>query len=206
MKVLVLGATGRTGKLALNALARTGHEPVAFARRAADGFDGTVFLGSPADASALQPALEGVDAVFSCLGYTGHGPICLPATRTLIDIAPSSLRYVVLGGAAVDAPGDRKGVPDTIVSALARLFAGKMVAERQQELHVLQGSSLPYTFLRPPQLVDRPALGAHQFSGERPAHFRIARQDLAEAMVEALTRTDLERAAPFVSWPKGGKP
>jgi putative NADH-flavin reductase len=205
MKVLVLGASGRTGRLALDALARRGHTPVAFVRRAVEGFEGPVVHGSPADVSALRPALEGVDAVFGCLGYAGSAQICLPTTLALISLAPTGLRYIVIGGAAVDAPGDQKGLADRIVSGVARLVAGKMVAERQQELDVLQASSLAYTFLRPPQLVDRPSLGAYQFSTDTPAHFRIARQDLAMAMVDTLESRQLERSAPFVSWPKGGK-
>ncbi|MEN0087904.1 MAG: NAD(P)H-binding protein, partial [Pseudomonadota bacterium] len=111
-------------------------------------------------------------------------------------------RYVLIGGAAVDAENDKKGLMDRFASRMTRLFAGKMVAERQAELDFLQNSHLNYTFLRPPQLVDKPAREAFAFTFDKPAYFRVSRRDLAMAMLAAASDDALKKRAPFVSWLK----
>ncbi len=110
-----------------------------------------------------------------------------------------ALRYVVIGGAGVDVPGDRKGIADKAVGVIMTLVVGRMLADRTRELALLEGSDLPWTFLRPPRLTDRPATGRWRFSFDRPAAMEIAREDLAGAAVETLGRDDLVGRAPFVA-------
>lgn len=199
MRVLVLGGSGRTGRHLLAALTRAGHSPVLLGRRAPEGWVGEVRLGDPGDPDAVAGALAGVDAAMSCLGSTRGGPVCLRATRAVIAAAPRDLPYLVVGGAAVDAPGDAKGLGDRAVGALMRLVAGAMLAERQAEHDALRASALAWTFLRPPRLTDGPGTGRWAFTDDRPAAMRIDRADLARAMLEAAGRSDMGRRAPFVA-------
>lgn len=64
MKVLVTGGTGYLGSAIVRALARGGHAPVAFARRASGaGLPGTAIDGDVRDRDAVDHAVKGVDAV-----------------------------------------------------------------------------------------------------------------------------------------------
>lgn len=64
MKVLVTGGTGYLGSAIVRALARGGHEPIAFARRAARaGLPGLAIDGDVRDRRAVEDAVRGVDAV-----------------------------------------------------------------------------------------------------------------------------------------------
>jgi putative NADH-flavin reductase len=202
MNVLVLGASGRTGRLLLDLLAAAGYLPVAYGRHAPAGWTGAVQLGAIDDRAALGAQAARVDAAISCLATTGAPQVCLTATETVIACAPPGFRYLVVGGAAVDVPGDSKGLMDKVAGGLMRLTAGRMLAERQAEYHRLASSSLAWTMLRPPMLGDGPPTGRWRFTADRPAHFRIERADLAAALVEALGRTDLARCAPFVATPR----
>ncbi|MEO0496623.1 MAG: NAD(P)-binding oxidoreductase [Pseudomonadota bacterium] len=202
MRVLVAGANGRTGRILIEEAQKLGHDVVALARKPIDGFDGKMVVGTPTNRIDLLGALDGVQSVFGCLASNGVDQVCLNATRLLQDCAPNGLRYVLIGGAAVDAENDAKGAMDRLASRVTRLFAGKMVAERQAELASLRASHLNYTFLRPPQLVDKTARNAFAFTFDKPAHFRISRRDLALAMLAAAGDDALKRKAPFVSWPK----
>ncbi|HWK11408.1 MAG TPA: NAD-dependent epimerase/dehydratase family protein [Vicinamibacterales bacterium] len=64
MKVLVTGGTGYLGSAIVLALARRGHDPIVFARRAsASGLPGTLIDGDVRDTRAVTAAAAGVDAV-----------------------------------------------------------------------------------------------------------------------------------------------
>ena len=64
MKVLITGGTGYLGSAIVRALARGGHQPVTFARRASDAaLPGTAVNGDIRDRSAVDDAVRQVDAV-----------------------------------------------------------------------------------------------------------------------------------------------
>lgn len=198
MQVLVLGASGRTGRKIAARLVARGDRVVSLGRRD-PGIAGLRHVnGTPGDREALRAALDGCDAVVSALASSNREPVCSAATSALLSsgLAP---RYVVIGGAGVDVPGDRKGASDRIVGAIMRLVVGPMLADRTREREMLDASRLPYIFLRPPRLTDRPGTGRWRVTFDRPAGMDIAREDLAGAAVEALERDDLVRRSPFVA-------
>jgi putative NADH-flavin reductase len=199
MRILVLGATGRTGRHLLPLLAAAGHEVTLLGRRTPEGWAGPALIGDPRDKELLARALSGQDAVLSVLASSPREAVCLPVTEGILAADRPELRHILVGGAAVDAPGDRKGLPDRIAGGLMRLFAGRMLAERQEEWRTLAAAGRRFTFFRPPQLTDAPGTGRYELSFDKPAHFRIPRADLAAAMVDALTRDDLIGKAPFVA-------
>jgi putative NADH-flavin reductase len=199
MRVLVLGASGRTGRLVLEALTRAGHGAVAFGRSGPEAWTGETVIGLPSDPAALALALRDADAVLGCLGSSPFRAVCLPATQAILAQGRSGLRYVLVGGAAVDVPGDRKSLGDKALRLVMRVIGGQMLPERQAEYAALAASNLRFTFLRPPQLTNGPASGRWRFSFDRPAGGQISRADLAEAMVAALADDDLACKAPFVA-------
>lgn len=200
MRVLLLGASGRTGAEALESLGRAGHEVTSLGRTAPKRAGARHVSEDVTDPAAVAQAVADHDAVLSCLASTNAQPLCSRATAAVIAAAAGRpLRYVVVGGAGVDAPGDRKGVPDKLVGLVMRVAVGRMLADRQAEFEALAASGLAYTFMRPPRLTQAPGTGRWRFTFDRPAAMQIARADLAGAMVEALERPDLERRAPFVA-------
>jgi putative NADH-flavin reductase len=200
MRVVLLGASGRTGAEALERLVSAGHEVTSLGRTAPARPGARHVAGDVADPAAMARAVAGHDAVISCLASSNAQPVCSRATAAVIAAAAGRpLRYVVVGGAGVDVPGDAKGLPDRLVGLAMRVLVGRMLADRQAEHDALAASGLAYTFLRPPRLTQGPATGRWRFTFDRPAGMQIARADLAGALVEALGRADLERRSPFVA-------
>lgn len=198
MKILLLGGTGRTGRLVIGALSDAGHEVRALHRREVPGVQ-TLVAGID-DPEAMAQALSGVDAVVSALASSNSAPVCSTAASTIVAAAKGrSCRYVSVAGAGVDVPGDAKALPDRIVGGIMKLVVGRMLADRQREHQILAASDLDWTLLRPPRLIDGAPTGNVIWSFDTPHSTKIRRSDLAQAMVEALGRDDLIGHAPFVA-------
>lgn len=198
MKLLVLGGTGRTGRLAVQVLREAGHQLRALHRREVPGVD-TMVAGLD-DVDAMKQALSGVEGVVSALASSNRDPVCSTAAATVIAASGDvPFRYVTVAGAGLDLPGDAKAFPDRLVGVIMKVAVGRMLADRQREFSLLSRSSLRWTVLRPPRLVDGRATGRVDWSLETPASAKITRADLAQCIAEALNRDDLVGKAPFVA-------
>lgn len=195
MRLLVLGATGRTGGAVVERAGAAGHDVVSFGRRPKEGVESLV--GAFGD-EAFAEAVRGADAVLSCLASSNSDPVCSRAATAVLETDPTA-RYLTVAGAGVDRPTDDKGLPDRAIGLVMRLMVGRMLADRQREVDMLAASRVRWTALRPPRLTEGKPTGAWAFTHDRPAATWIDRADLAGAMLEALERVDLVGRAPFVS-------
>ena len=89
MKIIVIGATGTIGKAVADALAKKGHEVIRASRKSAVRVD----IEDAATLRALFAGTKDIDAVVSCAGGAGWGPL---ANLTDDDFA-LSLRYKLMG-------------------------------------------------------------------------------------------------------------
>jgi len=197
MHILLLGATGRTGKIVASCLVKAGHRVTAAGRRDPK-IQGVAFRQADlSDKNDLIKAAQGMDGVVSALASAKGNPVCSGVARALTG--QDGMRYVTIGGAGVDAEGDQKGIPDRLMGWVMRRVVPEMLADRQAELGILQQSRLRWTMLRPPRLTDNPAKGAVRMSFDKPASAAIARGDLAQAVVDTLTDHATVGRAPFVA-------
>ncbi len=204
MRVVVLGATGATGRALVPALQARGHEVVALVRDAARAPSGvSPVVGDVRDPEALARAVEGADAVVSALGPRGkdhdlHRTMVaglVPAMR-----AAGVRRYVGVSGAGADAPGDRKRPRDRVISALVHRLARPVVADKEAELAGWTGSGLDWTLVRPPRLQDGAATGRVEIDPHRSTRStRMTRGDLAEVVVDLVESGEHVGAAPFAA-------
>jgi hypothetical protein len=107
---------------------------------------------------------------------------------------------VAVAGAGIDVPGDRKGLGAKAVSALTKAMAGRVFADKQEEHAVYAGSSLAWTVVRPPRLVDGDATGEARLTTDAPGPTAtsLPRADLAATMLAPAADGGWERQAPFV--------
>jgi putative NADH-flavin reductase len=203
MRIVVLGAAGRTGARVVELAAQRGHEVVAVARsrpRVPAGVEARA--ADAADPAALREAVAGAEAVISCLGVTKRstGRPSAAAARTLVQVLPPGTRVVSVAGAGIDAPGDAKGRGARAISALTRLLAKEVVADKQEEHDLLAASGLRWTVVRPPRLVEGDATGEQRLTDEAPGLTAkpLPRADVAAAMVGLAVDGGWERRAPFV--------
>jgi uncharacterized protein YbjT (DUF2867 family) len=207
MRLVVLGAGGRTGRRVVEGAVAAGHEVVAVARGGLDLPAGVRLVrGDVTGPGVVADAVAGADAVVSCLGVTGRGGgrPSAEAARRLTEVLDRGARVVGVAGAGIDVPGDRKGPGARIVSALTRRLAGEVFADKQEEHAVLAASSLVHTVVRPPRLVEGPGRGDAVLTTEAPGLTArpLPRADLAAVMLRLAVEGGWEGRAPFVVRPR----
>jgi putative NADH-flavin reductase len=185
-RILVFGASGRTGRRVVTLAARRGHDVRAFVRDASKQWfpDAvTVRQGDPQGSGPVADALVGMDAVISALG-----PIA-EVTRTEVSDATRTI---------VDAMGS-VGVRRIAIAANATVFTddevtgpyANVAAEHRRDAAILRGSALDWTVIAAPFLTDDPAVGSYDaiVDGKAPGR-SITRGDFATALVDALDQDE----------------
>ena len=209
MKILVLGATGATGRLIVSKAIAEGHEVVALVRskaKAGDLAGAELVEGDARDAAALTSAIAGCDAVVSSLG-TAMSPfrevtLLSTATRALVGVmvAQNIHRLVCITGLGA---GDSRGHGGFFFDRLLLpLMLRKVYEDKDRQEDAIRGSSLDWTIVRPMVLNDKPARGRIKaltdLSGVHGG--TIARADVADFVVQQLTADTWLRKSPLISW------
>jgi uncharacterized protein YbjT (DUF2867 family) len=168
MKILVLGATGRTGKLIVEEAIKKGHQVVAIARDPAKlaSSGAEVMRGTPYDRETVEKAMPGCDAVINTLNVsrTSDNPwASLRAPKDLISKSAENAlsamkqhdvdRIVVLS--TVGAGSSKASAPAVLrfIVALSNLRYAFDDHTRQENLII--NSHTDYTIARAPMLSDR---------------------------------------------------
>jgi nucleoside-diphosphate-sugar epimerase len=172
MKVLVFGASGGSGRAAVEQLIALGHEVSAFSRRAA--FDSALpvrtITGDVMRAADVERAVMGQDAVIVTLGIR-ENPLrvrLLGPAHTPLDVRSAGTRNII---AAMRSHGVRKlivqtsyGVGDTRerLGFLDRLFFALLlkpqIADTELQQADVVSSGLDWIVVQPVHLTDGPAL------------------------------------------------
>ncbi len=189
MKILVIGATGGTGREIVKQLLQSGHEVTALVReqpKPDEALQGAKFVvGDVRELDVLRRAVAGQDAVADSLGSSMSGPfkevhLFSESTKVLIEaMRTEGVRRLVCitGIGAGDSHGHGGFLYDHFVQPvlLRGVYADK---DRQEEL--IQSSGLDWIIVRPAMLED----------GE-PAGETRAITDLSDFHGGSITRADV---------------
>ena len=194
MKILVLGATGATGKQIVRLALDRGHRVTALVRSTeslAPWRDCMQILqGNVLDHKILRESLQGIDAVLS--GFGPRVPIQESDAHLLETFAG------VLTRAMVEARVQRALIistaflfADSIIPPtrlIGRLFFSGVVSDSQAMERIVSQSPLEWTLIRPPQLTNGPFTGHYRVvEGHLPRFgFKISRADVADAFLNAV--------------------
>ncbi|MBD3666066.1 NAD(P)-dependent oxidoreductase [Sulfitobacter aestuariivivens] len=207
MKVIVIGATGSVGKLAVEQMLKEGHDVTAFARS-----PGKLEIDNPAlrlvagDALSVQDvtkAVAGHDAVVVTLG------------------SPSLVRRIRADGTlnvirAMQATGVRRLICQSTLGAheswgnlnffWKRVMFGGLLrvpfADHQAQERLVEASGLDWTIVRPGSFADGPATGRFKegFASDlKDLTLKITRADIAQFLSRQLTDRHYHQRAVAIS-------
>ncbi|MDY7231424.1 NAD(P)-dependent oxidoreductase [Hyalangium rubrum] len=205
-RVLIIGATGRTGLHLVEQALAQGLSVTALARHpeALGDFQHrvTVVPGDILDPAAVTQAVAGSDAVLCALGPHRDSPstLCAQGTRNLLRAMESHgvRRLVCITGAMIGHPPKRLGWLYQVMRSSLR----DMLQDRLQQEQLILASPLDWTLVRPPRLSEgRPRgiwrAGEDIFIG---ALAHISRADLAHFLVQQLENPAFIRRAVAVAY------
>jgi putative NADH-flavin reductase len=210
VRIVVIGATGRTGRHVVEQALSRGHLVAGVARRpeaiAMQHRDLTMIGGDVLERDSLDDALAGCHAVVSALGIGGSRAPTVVYSKGIANVlgamaTASITRVSVISAAPVGPRAEQPFLEGRLVIPLLERFFGATYADMRRMEAVLEESRVDWVSLRPPRLVDKPATGAYRIDADAP--LRRARSlrcaDLATALLDVLEREDLQGRTAFVA-------
>ena len=188
MNLVILGATGGTGRLVVEQALAAGHAVTALVRSPEKltirNSSLRVIAGKATDAGDVARAFEGAGAVISTLG--GTGSVIADSTRAILEAAHKTgvKRVVVLSSFFVER--DRL---DAVARLITGIAAGSKIKDKVAGEQLLRQSDLDWTIVYASPLTDGPATGFVDVpeGTKRRIWDRISRADVAAWVVRAAT-------------------
>lgn len=210
MRVLIAGATGTVGQHVVAQALERGHEVTAVARRPESLRAGhpqlCVIAADILDPAAVEPLLEGIDAVISTVGIgTSKQPTTLysEGIRNLVNgMARHGVsRIVTISSEVADHWAHQSPFKLWIVLPLLQRFLGATYDDMRRMDIVLWESKAQWTTVRAPYIRDRARTGAYRIAPDKPLRrgFSITAPDMARALLDITERQDLGRKFAFVA-------
>jgi len=209
MQVLILGATGGTGRELVKQALGHGHSVRVMARDP-DRVKSVhprleVVKGDIADTAALTAAAKGQEAVLSALGVNQRKPntILSEGVRNLLLAMQRQKvkRLIFLSSLGV---GDSQGQLGPVYSwVLLPTLLKNIFADKERAEEVIRESALEWTIVRPAALRNKLLTGKYRVGPDAAKKRwlpRVGRADVADFMLDALEHARFVRETPAISY------
>ncbi len=216
MKVLLLGATGRTGIHVLETLLQEGHSVNAVVRdkskiKTRPGTL-TIFEGNASDPGTLRPAMQGCEAIISVLNISRTSDFPWAKLRTPTTFLSDSMAAIIntadefsikkiIGCSAWGVHETKKDIPGWFRWIINNSNVGIAYKDHERQEELLRHSKFDYTIVRPVGLTNS---GKQQAIREtvnnipRPALI-ISRKSVAKFIARQLEDNTYTRKAVTIS-------
>ena len=208
MKILVLGATGRTGKYIIEEALKKGHNISAIARNPDKlrNYKIDIIQGTPYDYETVEKALTGCDAVINTLNVSRKSdnpwaPLASPkdlisksASNTIKAMGVTGInRFVALS--TIGAGRSWKTSPAILRFVVSVSNLRYAFADHGKQEEILENSSIDYTICRAPMLsTETNTTGAIATQeGVTPKSMKLSRNSAAEFFIKIIENKELLR-------------
>jgi uncharacterized protein YbjT (DUF2867 family) len=210
MRVLVLGASGATGRHLVEQALAQGHHVTALARNPVKlhrhSPDLTVVQGDVTDPLAVERAVRSQDAVLCALGSSTplkHDPALVAGIGNFVGAMErlQVRRLVYLSFLGVH--HGRRQLSPLGRYVVAPLLMRKVTADHERKEAIIQQSTLEWVIVRPPRLTNGRRTGTYRSGEDIQATLvvpRVSRADLAEFMLRQLNGETYMRRTPAVMY------
>lgn len=208
-KILVLGATGGTGRLIVRQALARGHEVTALVRSPAKAGDlngARLVVGDVRDEATLRDALGGQDAVISALGTPAspfrEATLLSTATHALVAAMKAervSRLVCITGIGAGDSAGHGGFMFDRLVFPL---LLRKVYADKNRQEATVRDSGLDWVLVRPAVLNDKPGRGTIRALTDLAGFHggSISRDDVANFVLDQVRTDTWLHRSPLIAW------
>ncbi|MET3909443.1 uncharacterized protein YbjT (DUF2867 family) [Bradyrhizobium sp. S3.3.6] len=208
-KILVLGATGATGRLIVSQAVVRGYDVTVLVRSAEKARDlkgAKLIVGDARDEKVLRQALKGRDAVVSALG-TPASPfrevtLLSTATRALtsaMQIEQVSRLVCITGMGAGNSVGHGGFLFDNLIFPL---LLRRVYADKDRQEAIVRDSGLDWVLVRPSVLNNKPSRDTIRALTDL-SNFHgggISREDVARFVLDQLRADAWLHRSPLITW------
>jgi len=205
-KILVLGATGGTGRLIVGQALERGQDVTALMRspeKASRLKGAKLIVGDVRDEKVLREALKGQDAVVSALG-TPASPVTLLSTATRALVRAMKAEHVsrlvcITGIGAGDSAGHGGLLFDNVIIPL---LLKKVYADKNRQETIVRNSGLDWILVRPSVLNNKPGRGLVRALADLSGFHGggISRADVATFVLDQLHADAWLHRSPLITW------
>lgn len=214
MKILILGITGRTGRLAAEEAIKRGHKVVGIARDPGKVTirDAEIVSGTPYDFETVRKVIIGCDAVIGTLSLLSQSQGIFGKINTPLDVLSVSMKNTVK---AMEENGIKRIVLMTALGTgdsakelpgIARLLINLTnirysYADHEAEEKILENSNLDWTIVRPVGLNDKNDNLSILFNlkGVGKIKNTISRNAVAHFILDCIEKGEFIRQKPGIS-------
>jgi uncharacterized protein YbjT (DUF2867 family) len=208
-KILVVGATGGTGRLIVGEALARGYDVSALVRspdKAKSLKGAKLIIGDVRDEKALRQALKGQDAVISALG-TPASPfrevrLLSTATRALVGAMKAEQISRLVGITGIGA-GDSAGHGGFLFDKLIfPLLLRNVYADKNRQEAIIRDSGLDWVLVRPSVLNDKPGRDKVRALADLSGFHggTISRADVARFVLDQVRDNTWLRRSPLITW------
>lgn len=204
MKIIIFGATGRTGKFIVKEALAKGHDVTAFMRNELAMLNTThpglkKIQGDALIYKSVEDAITGQDVVIVALGVQTNEPttVISKATENIVKAMQfHNVKRIICMSSAGIFDDDSNFIFQKIIKPfmLKHIFHDKV-----KQLRILENSNLDWTLIRPSILVDIPWTGNIQVSYDKPRKSKIGRADVADYIISQIADSSNIKKMPIIS-------
>jgi putative NADH-flavin reductase len=210
LRILVIGATGGTGRELVRQGLAQGHQVTAFVRNPEKlrikHSNLRVLQGNVLDYDTVEPAVQGQSAVLSALGhkrFLGPSTVLSEGTRNILRAMQNSQvpRFICETSLGVGNTVGRLGLPATLL--FVPLILPFYLWDRIRQEKLIEESSLDWVIVRPATLTNGAARGNYRHGPKVGSYIPpnyVSRADVAGFMLKQLNDDTYLGSAPGICY------
>lgn len=209
MRIVIFGATGRTGHHLVAQALSAGHEVRVFVRDASrlpvrhERLH--IVEGDALDTSSVEQVVSSTDAILSTLGHTktSTNDVQTVGVENIVGAMKKNnvSRLISLTGAGVRDEKDQPKLIDRVFGLLLKLLQPAVLEDAERHAEIIKASGLDWVIVRAPRLTDGPWSGKYRvgYVGKNSGT-KISRADVAGFMLGQLTADEYLHQQPMISY------
>lgn len=205
MKIAVIGANGKTGKVFVDEAVQHGHEVKAGVYRTNSFTESDFIHVVQCDAMKLEDVeklVKGADVVVSLIGHGKNSPAFLQTTATSNILSAMKkyhvTRFVSLTGTGVRIDGDTPSLTDRLLNIAVRMVDSARIRDGKAHADVIIESDVDWTIMRVLKLTDF-GLHSYRLTNHGPARLLASRKTVASAILHVIVEGLHKQSMPVVS-------
>jgi len=209
VKLVIFGSTAGTGRKLVEQALEQGHDVSAFARTPEKIEDLEypnlrVIQGDVLDSAAVEAAVAGQEAVLCTIGAGARRTTLREdATRNIVQAMDRTGVQRLICQSSLGVGDSRANLGSFTKHVIVGLFLRHAFADHERQEAVIKQSSLKWTIVRPPHLLDTPRTGVYRHGfppTDKNIKGQISRADVADFMLKQLTDDSYLQSTPGVSY------